>query len=111
MIRLNLLFVSCLVFFYLPSFPQTNETKPPLMGWASWNQFGVNINDSIIKAQADAMVSSGLASVGFKYINIDDGFFNNRNTDGSLRINQVKFPYGMGSLADYIHSKGLKAGF
>jgi hypothetical protein len=108
---LKLLCVSCLVFFYLPLFPQTNETKPPLMGWASWNQFGVNINDSIIKAQADAMVSSGLASVGFKYINIDDGFFNNRNTDGSLRINLVKFPYGMKSLSDYIHSKGLKAGF
>ena len=22
--------------------------NPPLMGWASWNQYGVNINDSII---------------------------------------------------------------
>lgn len=83
----------------------------PLMGWASWNQYGVNINDSIIKAQADAMVISGLSKAGFKYINIDDGFFNGRSADGALKIDQVKFPNGMKSLADYIHAKGLKAGF
>ncbi|HOD88942.1 MAG TPA: alpha-galactosidase [Bacteroidales bacterium] len=81
------------------------------MGWSSWNNYGHNINDSIIKAQADAMVYSGLADLGFKYINIDDGFFDGRNADGSLRINATKFPYGMKTLADYIHSKGLKAGF
>lgn len=85
--------------------------KPPLMGWASWNQYGININDSIIKTQADAIVTSGLAEAGFKYINIDDGFFNSRYADGALKIDQVKFPKGMKSLADYIHSKGLKAGF
>jgi hypothetical protein len=98
-------------FAITPLCAQTSNPKTPLMGWASWNQYGVNINDSIIKAQADAMVSSGLANVGFNYINIDDGFFNGRNIDGSLRINTVKFPNGMKTLANYIHSKGLKAGF
>jgi hypothetical protein len=111
MIMKNWIYILLVSLSTFKGFSQNNSVKPPLMGWASWNQFGVNINDSIIKAQADAMVSSGLAFVGFKYINIDDGFFNNRNTDGSLRINLVKFPYGMKSLADYIHSKGLKAGF
>jgi hypothetical protein len=95
----------------LPVSSQNSAPASPLMGWASWNQYGVNINDSIIKAQADAMVSSGLSGVGFNYLNIDDGFFNGRNADGSLRINTTKFPYGMKTLADYIHSKGLKAGF
>jgi len=56
-------------------------------------------------------VSSGLYEAGFQYINIDDGFFDGRNEDGSLRINAGKFPSGMKTLADYIHSKGLKAGF
>ena len=97
------------VFTTLSVFSQTAKT--PLMGWSSWNNYGHNINDSIIKAQADAMVYSGLADLGFKYINIDDGFFDGRNADGSLRINATKFPYGMKTLADYIHSKGLKAGF
>jgi len=81
------------------------------MGWASWNNYRVNISEDLIEAQADALVSSGLSSVGFKYINIDDGFFDGRNSDGSLKINALKFPNGMKSVADYIHSKGLKAGF
>jgi len=81
------------------------------MGWASWNNYRVNISDSIIKRQTDAMVSSGLAAAGYKYINIDDGFFNGRHADGSLRIDSIKFPNGMKTVADYIHSKGLKAGF
>jgi hypothetical protein len=85
--------------------------KPPVMGWASWNEYFVDINDSIIRSQANAMVSTGLADAGYKYINIDDGFFDGRNADGSLKINTVKFPYGMKPLVDYIHSLGLKGGF
>jgi len=91
---------------------KSNKTpRPPLMGWASWNQFGAKIDEDVIKGQADAMVSSGLATVGFQYINIDDGFFNKRYSNGMLRIDSIKFPKGMKELADYIHSKGLKAGF
>ena len=96
------------------SFAQNKSNKtprPPLMGWASWNQFGPKIDEGVIKGQADAMVSSGLAAVGFQYINIDDGFFNKRYNDGILRIDSIKFPKGMKELADYIHSKRLKAGF
>ena len=90
---------------------KSSALRPPLMGWASWNQFGVKIDDGVIKGQADAMVSSGLAAAGFRYLNIDDGFFDRRNTDGTLRIDFVKFPNGMKSLVESIHSKGLKAGF
>jgi hypothetical protein len=88
-----------------------NKTRTPLMGWASWNQFGARIDENLLKKQADAMVSSGLSTAGFHYLNIDDGFFNKRYADGSLRIDSMKFPGGMKSLVDYIHSKGLKAGF
>jgi len=89
-----------------------SQTTPrlPLMGWASWNNFYFNISETVIKGQADAMVSSGLSTVGYKYINIDDGFFKNRNADGSLGIDATKFPNGMKVVADYIHTKGLKAG-
>ena len=37
-----------------------NTSKKPLMGWASWNNYRVNINETIIKSQADAMISKGL---------------------------------------------------
>jgi len=99
------LLISC----FLSGFSQT--TKSPIMGWASWNNFFVDISDGIIKGQADAMVSSGLATVGYNYVNIDDGFFYGRYSDGTLRIDSIKFPSGMKPLVDYIHSKGLKAGF
>ena len=83
----------------------------PTMGWSSWNTYGVNINESLIKRQADAMVSKGLLKVGFNHINIDDGFFGGRNEQtGELLINPTRFPNGLKPVADYIHSKGLKAG-
>jgi len=85
--------------------------KAPAMGWASWNQFGVKISDAVIKGQADAMATSGLKAAGFSYINIDDGFFDGRNDDGSLRLNKTKFPNGFKPLVEYIHSLGLKAGY
>lgn len=81
------------------------------MGWASWNNYRVEINEDIIKAQADAMVSSGLRDVGYSFINIDDGFYGGRDEEGNLLAHPVRFPSGMNSLAQYIHSKGLYAGF
>ena len=83
----------------------------PTMGWSSWNTYGVNINENLIKRQADAMVSKGLKDVGFDHINIDDGFFGGRDTKtGELKIHKTRFPNGLKPVADYIHSRGLKAG-
>ena len=82
----------------------------PMMGWASWNNFRININESIIKSQADAMVSSKLIDAGYSYINIDDGFFGGRDDKGDLLVHEERFPNGMKAISDYIHSKGLKAG-
>ncbi len=83
----------------------------PTMGWSSWNTFSVHISEDIIKGQADAMVDQGLAAVGYNYINIDDGFLYGRNPKSHLVIiHPTRFPNGIKVVADYIHSKGLKAG-
>jgi len=103
------LFTICLIGFSMIN--AQNNSKTPLMGWASWNHFGVNISESIIKNQADAMVTSGLAAAGYNYLNIDDGFFYGRYSNGALRIDSIKFPNRMKYLADYIHSRGLNAGY
>lgn len=84
--------------------------NPPLMGWSSWNTYGFQINDSVIKAQADAMVALGFYDCGYNHINIDDGFFGGRDADGNLLIHPTRFPDGLRPLVDYIHGKGLKAG-
>ena len=84
--------------------------QPPLMGWSSWNTYGFQINDSVIKAQADAMVQLGFKDCGYDHINIDDGFFGGRDAQGNLLIHPERFPNGLRPLVDYIHSQGLKAG-
>ena len=65
---------------------------PPTMGWSSWNTYRVNISDKLIMKQADAMSRNGLKEVGYKYINIDDGYFGGRDASGKLITHPVRFP-------------------
>ena len=82
----------------------------PIMGWSSWNHFHINIDEKMIREQADAMISSGMYKAGYRFINIDDGYFGGRNSDGNLLTDTKKFPSGMRALTDYIHARKLKAG-
>ena len=87
--------------------------KPPLMGWSSWNAYMVDISDSIITHQADLMVEKGVKEAGYRYVNIDDGFFGYRDERGYMVPHPERFPKGpegMRALVDHIHSLGLKAG-
>lgn len=84
--------------------------RPP-MGWNSWNKFACNINEELIREVADAMVESGLADVGYVYINLDDCWHAaERDENGFPQCDTVRFPSGMKALTDYVHSKGLKIG-
>jgi len=82
----------------------------PPMGWNSWNNFGCNVSESMIKAQADAMVSSGMKDAGYQYIVIDDCWQTSRDANGYIIADPVRFPSGIKALADYVHGKGLKFG-
>ena len=82
----------------------------PQMGWSTWNKFQGNISEDIIKGIADAIVETGLRDAGYTYINIDDCWHGQRDNDGFIQADPVKFPSGMKALADYVHSKGLKLG-
>ena len=92
----------------LPKWEGVCET--PQMGWSSWNKFMTDIDEDIIKANADALVSLGLAEVGYVYVNVDDGWHGERDESGCVTENPDKFPSGMMELGKYIHSKGLKFG-
>ncbi|MDX2677912.1 ricin-type beta-trefoil lectin domain protein [Streptomyces sp. NY05-11A] len=81
------------------------------MGWASWNSFAAKIDYNVIKQQVDAFVAAGLPAAGYKYINIDEGWWQGtRDSAGNITVDQSEWPGGMSAIADYIHSKGLKAG-
>jgi hypothetical protein len=82
----------------------------PIMGWSSWNHFRIGIDEAMIREQAEAMVSSGMQRAGYRFVNIDDGFFGGRDAAGKLVAHEIKFPSGMKALADFIRSLGLKPG-
>ena len=97
--------------FYIGLSLTATAQQAPTMGWSSWNTFALNIDENVIKGQADAMVSTGLKDAGYQYINIDDGYFYNRNeTTGALLIHPQKFPNGLKPVVQHIHKLGLKAG-
>lgn len=90
--------------------PVASNPAVPTMGWSSWNTYRVDISDSLIMAQADAMATNGLRDAGYEYINIDDGYFGGRDRDGNLKFHPSRFPHGLKPVVDHIHALGLKAG-
>lgn len=105
-----ILIISILFSFELFAQKFENLALTPPMGWNSWNKYGCEINEEIVKSVADNMVRTGLADLGYKYIIIDDCWQIGRDKQGNILVDPAKFPSGMKALADYIHSKGLKFG-
>ncbi|XP_062510850.1 alpha-galactosidase A-like isoform X2 [Corticium candelabrum] len=88
-----------------------------LVGWNTYNYFRRNYNEEIIYQITDALIASGMQKVGYKYVNIDGGWWAGvgtgsaiRNASGYLEYDKAKFPHGMKALADYLHSRSLKFG-
>ncbi|WBC07783.1 ricin-type beta-trefoil lectin domain protein [Micromonospora sp. WMMA1947] len=85
--------------------------RTPPMGWNTWNTFGCNINETLIRQTADAIVANGLRDLGYKYVVVDDCWFNpNRDAQGNLQAHPQRFPSGMKALGDYLHARGLLFG-
>ena len=85
--------------------------RPP-MGWNTWNTFGKDISDQMVRQSADAFETMGLKEAGYRYLVIDDCWsqkVRNAQTD-RLEADPAKFPHSMKELADYVHGKGLKFG-
>jgi alpha-galactosidase len=82
----------------------------PPMGWNSWNKFGCNVSEDLIKSVADAMATNGMKEAGYQYVVIDDCWQVSRDENGFIVADAQRFPSGIKALADYVHSKGLKFG-
>lgn len=85
--------------------------KPP-MGWNTWNTFGTEPSEDLVKRSADAFIKLGLKDAGYEYIVIDDcwSLYDRDKKTGRIVADPAKFPNGMKAVGDYIHSKGLKFG-
>src|SRR5206468_5572786 len=80
----------------------------PPMGWNSWNKFGCNVSEDMIRQMADGMVKSGMKDAGYQYVVIDDCWQVERAQSGNIVADAKRFPAGIKALADYVHSLGLK---
>src|SRR5258708_23384672 len=80
------------------------------MGWNSWNKFGCDVSEDLIRQIADAMIASGMKDAGYQYVVIDDWWQMGRDGNGNIVADPRHFPSGMKALADYVHAKGLKFG-
>ena len=87
---------------------RTEVARRPPMGWNSWYGFGCKVTDGLIRAQAEALVASGMKAAGYVYVNIDDCWQGQRDAQGVIQGNN-NFPDQPG-LAAFLHSKGLKFG-
>jgi alpha-galactosidase len=88
-----------------------NSLAPtPPMGWNSWNKFGCNVSEDLIKSVADAVATNGMKDAGYQYIVIDDCWQVSRDVDGNIVADAQRFPSGIKALADYVHTKGLRFG-
>ncbi|WP_405690029.1 NPCBM/NEW2 domain-containing protein [Streptomyces sp. NBC_00057] len=85
----------------------------PPMGFNNWNSTHcrAEFNEAMVKGIADIFVEKGLKDAGYQYVNLDDCWAKpQRNADGKLEADPQRFPNGIKSVADYVHSKGLKIG-
>lgn len=98
---------------------QGGAAQLPPMGWSSWNSFQTDITEEKVMGVADALVRSGLAAHGYRYLNMDDGWWQQRRADGRLQIQTNSFPSAavggpegtsFRPLTDKLHAMGLKAG-
>jgi alpha-galactosidase len=80
------------------------------MGWNTWNKFGCNVSEELIRGAADAVVKTGMKDAGYQYVVIDDCWQVSRDKLGNIVPDPQRFPNGMKTVGDYIHSLGLKFG-
>ena len=90
--------------------PTATLAAVPPMGFNTWNKFGCNVDETLIRGTADAMVETGMRDAGYKYLVIDDCWQVERDAEGRIVADPERFAGGMKALADYVHARGLLFG-
>jgi alpha-galactosidase len=94
--------------------------RTPPMGWNSWNAFGTDVDENKVIGAAQILLDTRLASLGYVYVNLDDGWWlKRRASDGRLQVRIAIFPSAATGgpdetsfkpFTDKLHAMGLKAG-
>jgi alpha-galactosidase len=85
--------------------------ETPYLGWNTYYGLGSTYDYDTIKSVTDSLVSRGLKAAGYRYVWLDGGWWSGtRDAQGGITVDPKQWPSGMKAAADYIHSRGLKAG-
>jgi hypothetical protein len=102
--------------------PPGGPDRTPVMGWSGWSFLRMGANASQVEGEARALLSTGLAAAGYRYVDIDDGWYQcpgpqgpDVDANGRWVVNTANYPEvgsenGIKALAAYMHSRGLKFG-
>ena len=86
--------------------------RTPALGWSSWYAApgGSQVTDAFVRANAQALLDTGLAAKGYTFVNVDEGWLASRAPNGSLVADAAKFPEGMRALGDWIRAQPVAPG-
>ena len=88
-----------------------NFAPTPPMGWNNWSYYTCKYDQDTVLSNARALVSSGLAEKGYRYVTVDDCWMaTSRDANGNLVGDPVRFPDGMAYVGEQLHQMGLKFG-
>jgi hypothetical protein len=90
----------------------------PPMGWNPWNAFRTEVDQAKMLSVVDVIERSGLQAAGYRYINVDDGWWLKRRAGGDIEIRTAMFPIARAAdggtsfraWTDQLHARGFKAG-
>jgi alpha-galactosidase len=124
--RATIALLCCLVLGHATTSAAVEPAPTPPMGWNSWDAFGLTINETDFKANAEQLAQ--LRSYGWRYAVIDEGWYmgnpfgdklQNRqyvlDEHGLLAPATARFPSaadgrGFEQLGRWVHARGLKFG-
>lgn len=91
--------------------PSEHKTQIPPRGYNTWNFYHSSVDELAVQSQADALVGTGLAQLGYNTLILDGGWLAGRNrSSGRLLADPTKFPSGIPALVSYLRARGLKLG-
>ena len=81
------------------------------MGWASWNAYHCNVDETLVLKTAQMLVRTGLAALGYRYVVPQDCMFSGRSGANSTLVEDpARWPSTLKGLSAKIHAMGLLFG-
>ena len=120
--QVNILRFLVVVAVFAAAHGNDSFAKTPPMGWMSWQTFRCQVDceshpdgcvsEKLYREIADQLEKDNYHAYGYNHLMIDDCWmaWTRDPESGELMANATRFPSGMASMGEYVHSKNLRFG-